>query len=266
MNRLITALVFGLLATTQVAGQNPNYALSCDTVVANATGDVLAVDVTLSGIAAVDAWSFAICYDAAVAAPQGLVQGSAVPGLPDFYVAEISSGFVQQFVVMSFFAAVTLPPASNAPVLTMNFEAIGQFGEFTDLTFCNAGTPPTDNVLVVGATQVDPVLSDGMFVIGAVVPMGTFRRGDCDNSGTFNLPDMIYLLGHLFPPTGVPNAIDCFDACDTNDSGSLNLPDVIAGLTALFGQPTVPLPAPYTVCGADPVADTLSCDLFGGCP
>lgn len=92
-----------------------------------------------------------------------------------------------------------------------------------------------------------------------------FVRGDCNNDGSRNLPDVIFLLGFLFPQ-GTPPIIACRDACDNNDDGGLNLPDVITQLNALFGMPPAPLPPP-AVCGPDPTsADSFDCPTFASCP
>ncbi|MGE3166827.1 MAG: L-type lectin-domain containing protein [Planctomycetota bacterium] len=92
-----------------------------------------------------------------------------------------------------------------------------------------------------------------------------FVRGDCNNDGSRNLPDVIFLLGFLFPQ-GAPPTLTCRDACDNNDDGSINLPDVITQLNALFGMPPVPLPPP-AACGADPTTgDTFDCPTFPSCP
>lgn len=86
-----------------------------------------------------------------------------------------------------------------------------------------------------------------------------FRRGDCNNDGGINIADAIYLLGALFPGPMGPNVINCEDACDANDDGGRNIADAIALLASLFGSPPVMLPAPGSVCGADPT----TMDVFG---
>lgn len=92
-----------------------------------------------------------------------------------------------------------------------------------------------------------------------------FTRGDCDADGSFNIADVVGLLGVLFPPAGQsPAVLPCRDACDANDDGGLNLADAVVALNALFGVPPVPLPAPGN-CGVDPTTDSLDC-LMPGCP
>ena len=95
-------------------------------------------------------------------------------------------------------------------------------------------------------------------------PEPEFDRGDCNNDGSFNIADMIFLLGGLFSG-GDPGT--CDDACDTNDDGQRNIADAIAGLDALFGGGGLGLPSPFGVCGLDPTdSDPFDCFENAGCP
>jgi len=93
-------------------------------------------------------------------------------------------------------------------------------------------------------------------------PAQQFERGDCNDDATFNIADMIYLLGYLF--SGGPDG-PCIDSCDANDDGALNIADAIAGLGSLFGAAS-PLPDPFLGCGEDPTADGFDCLSVSGCP
>ncbi|MEM7164271.1 MAG: dockerin type I repeat-containing protein [Planctomycetota bacterium] len=94
-----------------------------------------------------------------------------------------------------------------------------------------------------------------------------FRRGDCNTDGGTDIADAVKVLNHLFPPSGTVNLVLCHDACDANDDGALNVADAVRILNALFGTVTVPLPAPYPGCGADPTADELLCATYNPpCP
>lgn len=95
-------------------------------------------------------------------------------------------------------------------------------------------------------------------------PTGTtFRRGDCNSDGAFNIADCIYLLASLF--SGGP-AGECQDACDMNDDAGTNIADAITGLSTLFAG-GAPLPAPgSTDCGLDTTDDSLPCDANSACP
>ncbi|MEM7167337.1 MAG: VCBS repeat-containing protein [Planctomycetota bacterium] len=101
----------------------------------------------------------------------------------------------------------------------------------------------------------------------AVGPIEQFDRGDCNNDGSFNVADAVFMLGLLFP-AGPPAVADCDDACDANDDNSTDISDPIAMLTAIFPQSSPPpvLPAPFGSCGADPTADGMNCASFTACP
>lgn len=103
--------------------------------------------------------------------------------------------------------------------------------------------------------------------INALSGSPQFVRGNCNDDGSTNLSDAVFLLGFLFPSPGAsPNVIACNDACDTNDDGSLNLSDVVLLLDSLFGMPPAQLPVP-NVCGSDPTdTDGLDCFMTGSCP
>ncbi|MFN0058934.1 MAG: PQQ-dependent sugar dehydrogenase [Planctomycetota bacterium] len=89
----------------------------------------------------------------------------------------------------------------------------------------------------------------------------TFKRGDANDDGSFNLADAVAVLLYLF--TGYPTT--CQSAIDVNDDGSINVADAVYLLTALFQSGTLP-PAPYLSCGADPTPGVLSCVNFMSCP
>jgi hypothetical protein len=90
----------------------------------------------------------------------------------------------------------------------------------------------------------------------------TFKRGDANGDGGFDIGDAIFLLAALFSG-GDPCA--CDDACDANDDGSTNIADAIYMLTNLFsGGAAPPAPGPNS-CGIDPTSDALDCDEYSGC-
>ncbi|HIO65971.1 MAG TPA: hypothetical protein EYN40_04680 [Planctomycetes bacterium] len=87
-------------------------------------------------------------------------------------------------------------------------------------------------------------------------PPPTFRRGLCNGDGSFDIGDVIFLLGYLFSNADAPV---CHDSCDTNDDGDLNIADGISMLGSLFNGDAPPAPPGPTDCGADPTADALDC-------
>lgn len=113
------------------------------------------------------------------------------------------------------------------------------------------------------------VAGAGQLEITSVTTDPELRRGDCNDDGTFNIADAVYVLSVLFPPPGGAPAIRCADACDSNDDGQLNIADAVAALAELFPGPggPAPLPAPgSSTCGVDPTPDMLDCAGYLSCP
>lgn len=122
---------------------------------------------------------------------------------------------------------------------------------------------------VVGAWRSDLSGTDTgsvlLFDCNCVLLGLEFRRGDANNDGMFNIADPVHLLNHLFPGSSSPALLVCTDAADANDDGVVNIGDGVSMLGALFGM-TVPLPAPYGVCGEDASPfDVLGCSS-SACP
>lgn len=107
-------------------------------------------------------------------------------------------------------------------------------------------------------------ITAGDYATPAPPPTGTtFRRGDCNSDGSFNIADCIYLLAALF--SGGSSG-ECQDSCDMNDDGGGNIADAITGLSTLFaGGAPLPLPGSND-CGSDPTDDSLTCDSSTACP
>ena len=113
-----------------------------------------------------------------------------------------------------------------------------------------------------GGDQTALALAYAEFIEGGGSTGPTFKRGDTNQDGGFNIADEVFLLAALFSG-GAP--CDCADSCDQNDDGGVNIADAIFGLAALFsGGPAPSDPGP-SVCGEDPTADSLTCDTYNGC-
>ncbi len=82
----------------------------------------------------------------------------------------------------------------------------------------------------------------------------TFRRGDVNDDGRFNVSDPLRTILFLF--RGQP--LLCLDAADVDDNGEVDLSDAIAELNFLFRRGEPPA-APYPNAGPDTSADTLGC-------
>ncbi|MFN0058395.1 MAG: lectin-like domain-containing protein [Planctomycetota bacterium] len=142
--------------------------------------------------------------------------------------------------------------------------------QFPVLTFYDTLAP--NGKVVCGSTEIggytDPSAIYGAIAAlfgGGAPPIDTFKRGDANGDGTFNIADAVFLLGALFVP-GSP-AVQCQDAADANDDGLNNIADAVSMLSSLFVPGSMPPPAPGpTVCGPDPSADALACATYPPCP
>jgi hypothetical protein len=86
-------------------------------------------------------------------------------------------------------------------------------------------------------------------------PAASFRRGDGNNDGLFDLSDPLVILLVLF--RGDPT--DCEDALDVDDNGRLELGDALYLLHHIFQAGPAP-PPPFPTPGEDPSEDNLGCD------
>ncbi|MCA8959465.1 MAG: proprotein convertase P-domain-containing protein [Planctomycetes bacterium] len=89
----------------------------------------------------------------------------------------------------------------------------------------------------------------------------TFRRGDANSNGGFDISDAVFILNALFGGGITPS---CRDAADANDDGGMNIADAIVLLSYLFGLGPPP-PPPHSSCGVDSTLDTLDCGSYP-CP
>ena len=85
----------------------------------------------------------------------------------------------------------------------------------------------------------------------------TFKRGEANGDGAFNVSDGVFILLWLF--AGGTQAA-CLDAADTDDNGAVNLIDAVRIFNFLFSGEEAP-PAPgHNTCGIDTTPDVLECD------
>lgn len=219
------------------------------------------------------AWSMGVCHDSTILTLSSVQNGVTsqtvnAGGSPDFVAASVLNDGFTLGVVIDLFGNESLAPGVGYELHVITYEPAAGVpnGTITPIDFCMLGNPPVSPALgIVGGAGVTPVTMGATITIGAPIPIEEFDRGDCNDDGGFNIGDVIFFLGFLFPQ-GVPNPLVCADACDMNDDGSLNLADGVSGLSALFGQPAVALPAPFGACGVDPTdMDPLDCPT-SSCP
>ena len=89
---------------------------------------------------------------------------------------------------------------------------------------------------------------------GADLPLGPrFVRGDSNDSGVFDISDVIYTARWLFLEGPEP---PCMDAADANDDGLVDISDIIRSASYLFlsANAKIPPPGPITL-GPDPTPD-----------
>jgi len=112
------------------------------------------------------------------------------------------------------------------------------------------GLPVTTAVSVNNQTRA-PSIRNLAIVARVELP---FRRGECNNDGSLDLSDGIFVLGYLFQGGLVPA---CLEACDMNGDGTLDVSDAVFLLNFLFVG-GVPPPPPFQECEDHP--GSLGCE------
>jgi hypothetical protein len=88
-----------------------------------------------------------------------------------------------------------------------------------------------------------------------------FIRGDVDQDTEVTDVDVSLIMNYVL--SGAPTP-DCMDAADADDNGVVDISDATYILHYFNGGPVIP--EPYPDCGTDPTDDTLTCDIYEGCP
>jgi hypothetical protein len=226
-------------------------------------------------------WSVGIAHDPALLA---VVDDDSFPTIEDTRAAELfeATGFektevvdpernggrggVVSAVVLSFVNRVALDPARAEDILraryTITEEGVAA-GEAFEATVAiedglRGSGQPVDIVLTIAGISEEPARRIGVKVLGsAVEPEDSFRRGDANDDGRFNVTDAVWIIRGVI---GSGPATACADAADANDDGLLDLSDPMYLLEFLFLAGPPP-PAPYPDCGSDLTADALRCPL-----
>jgi len=89
----------------------------------------------------------------------------------------------------------------------------------------------------------------------------SFKRGDTNGDGAFDIGDAIYNLNYQFASGPAPT---CLKTADVNDDGRIDIGDPVNWLNCMFASGPAPL-APHPGCGADPTDDGLSCEGYSAC-
>lgn len=215
-------------------------------------------------------WSYGLCHDEDSLTVQSVVDGTAIDALGLSFNAINESpspgGGFTVAVVVDFYSVLTLPPGTNLELNLASYNALPDLPQSTELAFCNTLSSPAVQTLVVeiGNTSLRPSTLSGS--ISLSLPPD-FSRGDCNADGVFDIGDVVFLLGALFPPTGsTALTISCREACNLNGDHTVGIADAIAMGSALFNPSPMIIPAP-TSCGQDPQQlNAIDCTQFNACP
>ncbi|MFN0060747.1 MAG: dockerin type I repeat-containing protein [Planctomycetota bacterium] len=232
------------------------------------TGQLVEVSVLHSNFSTEDTtgWSLSVTHD-----PSQMTLVVVEPGPDTFAIWAGSPPYFSSFqltaagwshgVVLSSFLP-DLPPGADYQLEIAEYEVLMAPGESAAICFCDCiGAIPVATVFVTGCGTVHV---PEQFCGSVSVPLGEFRRADCNIDGGVDITDPIRILDYLFT-AGLPPP--CRDACDVNDDGELNIADAIYALAALIlpGSPPVPAPGAFS-CGVDPTSDGLDCATYMTCP
>jgi len=140
-----------------------------------------------------------------------------------------------------------------------------RFGTMYNFWFESASAPGTTTA-TIGIFRPGTPTSIDVVVAGPDQPAAvTFRRGDCNDDGGYDISDAIQILSSLFPAGGTPVIPPCLDACDGNDDGQVDIADPVTLLDWLFTSGPLP-PSPHPGCGSDPTGDATDCTAASFCP
>ena len=180
---------------------------------------------------------------------------------PDFFEVSILTEGVTIACLFDFTLQSSLIFSPVVTVAQVEYEVLPAFPPSTGeiVSFVGSlGAPPVANVVAtIAGDSIVPELFGTRLVLYQIP---NFIRGDCNNDGTLDIGDPIFLLGVLF--AGMTGN-ECDDALDSNDDGLIDIADSVRTLGFLFSSAD-PLPAP-SACGTDPTTDGLDCQK-SSCP
>lgn len=268
---MLRLVVIALVVVTRCSagfGQSGPYFYSLPDLTVSAEGSfgsVVVVEPTLDSSLGgeVSAYGFSICHDLALLQVDAIEQSDDLLAFnngagADFFVSSIETGFVNLGVVPSTTFVEGIVPTVEFSLATIHYRIVAT-GTFTALLqFCNGGTPPVENLLVVGIEEWEAVLGTGSIAVGE-----SFLRGDANGNGSLSLGDAVLILAWLFANGTEPL---CVSAADSNDSETISLGDSLTILAVLFTANAPTMAAPFPTCGLDPTPGDLGCQQIPTCP
>ena len=166
-------------------------------------------------------------------------------------------GFVTDLMLIE-----TLAAGVSHPLVRLAYQVSDGAEEFVPVEVCSllGASPPLLLELVDISGASHPVTA----VDGGVEIVPPFLRGDFDGDSAATILDAILILNWGFLSGSAPL---CLAAVDVDGSGQVELlSDALRLLGHLFLGDSSP-PAPYPVCGPDPLGPMLDCSVGGvDCP
>ena len=250
----------------QLTGISTNL-FSFDTVPA-AVGDTdHLVDVVVNNSTSCQGFSMAITYDPSILTLTSFGIEDTITELSEAEFVEEIINVVPGEAILGVLLDVVPPydqqmiPASGLPLpfAKLRFDVSDTIEQdiatpirFTD----NIGTPPIENLLVIGGASILPEKVDTFLQIDGEA---IFLRGDADRSLDLDLADVIQNVFYVTNQCPECPPITCQSALDANDDGRVDIADGVWLANYLFtGGP--PPPPPFPNPGIDPTPDPLTCD------
>ena len=218
-----------------------------------------------SYVSVTQGFSMGVSHDTALLTVAGNPEWIVSSFSPDFFGPALVTGGWTVGIVYSFTGVNTLEFDAATEVIGVTYDAdpallAGLDTETsTEISFSNElGAPPVVNVVVVGGNSIDVGFESGTITFVPVTDT-PFLRGNCNNDGTTNIADGIWILNFLYQSGP---AATCTAACDFNDDGMMDMSDAIGVISwrLMDGPPpSAPFPDCGTVAGAD-------CEATSYCP
>lgn len=249
-------------------------------------GLTVTVPVEIEATQSVTGFSFAVTHEpeqltlsevspaADLRAVLGIDPGTDPSG--DFFLIDTEpvggTGFVVAAILGPQETEPTALPAGTHQIFDVTYEVAPGVSGMASVAFtAELGSPPVALVIDAGGTSVPFEPSAAEIELAA-----TFRRGDTDGNGSFQVTDPVRILRFLFrgdDPGTCPPALNVDGSVfggtdrDREDRGDVGITDAVQLLQYMFAQGLPPAP-PFDACGHPEVAaaSDMICRGFDDCP